>query len=508
MASYTTTTTTSNDEIFTSLKTPPLPPTKVNASCNHEIAHAVEETSTLESIHSFNSMNETVNLEEGREVKMNETNEGGENDEFMKPIQVTVLLPNNCKLTIPVLRADTVGFLLQSVVDHPSLVSYSCATLNHANQPLMEAQELGTIFKNQFDKTDEFSLTLTPSMYGERDVRVHLMRVRNLLYHSTLRIHPGHFALDTGISLFQSITAPHQITGDVSSIMNIPKNDTLGHPNGFQWDQAELGPLLTSSCVPPLSQKDTVDFGQEVSIGISGWNPPPAWRRIRGDFLYVQATFPHSQPLHITAFCKGFYKNRSTNEIFDPIADSPTFHSLLDLLSHFSPTFEKKLQTWLPLSTDIAPTLVPEKIPILTALPQANWQVTMSDQPSFSTDHVYDPLRGLGGLSGGETMLDTTAMDSVRDWNEEFQLYRTQLFSMTSSHPENFNGSSSALASDTHAPSTVTAASFVHFRHSTMVYTQFVHMAIQGALGILSGSIPPISLPDPTLFDSPRHPVV
>lgn len=110
------------------------------------------------------------------------------------------------------------------------------------------------------------------------------------------------------------------------------------------------------------------------------WNPPPSYRKLHGDLLYLQITTLEDKKYHATACTKGFFINqyvlylflwkrkchhfvafkqmypadvnaeiyfvfnRTTEEEFNP-KPNPNFkachHSLVDLLSMISPAFKR-----------------------------------------------------------------------------------------------------------------------------------------------------------------------
>ena len=88
--------------------------------------------------------------------------------------------------------------------------------------------------------------------------------------------------------------------------------------------------------------KEKILLIKEVSH--SGWNPPTLNRQTRGDFFYVRALTYESEILHITAFCKGFFVNKSTDEKYDPNPKSKAFLNLIELFDEFSPIFQKNYE--------------------------------------------------------------------------------------------------------------------------------------------------------------------
>lgn len=81
----------------------------------------------------------------------------------------------------------------------------------------------------------------------------------------------------------------------------------------------------------------------KCTVAISGFNPPPAQRKLLGDLVYLEVNLPGDEgTVHVTAIPSGFYVNRSKTEVgghvkeysFDPKpAAEPCFsHTLLDCL--------------------------------------------------------------------------------------------------------------------------------------------------------------------------------
>ena len=77
----------------------------------------------------------------------------------------------------------------------------------------------------------------------------------------------------------------------------------------------------------------------------SGWNPPPGYRRMHGDLLYVFVVTLEDKRFHITASTRGFFVNQTTEEEFNPRPAPSNYlsHSLIELLNQISPGFKKNL---------------------------------------------------------------------------------------------------------------------------------------------------------------------
>lgn len=91
------------------------------------------------------------------------------------------------------------------------------------------------------------------------------------------------------------------------------------------------------------------------SLVYSGWNPPPAPRRMQGDLCYLEVRTLEAggRTLHITATPTGFYVNKTSEETgFDPSPASPSYFSrtLWTLMQRASPIFRRSYQALLLLA--------------------------------------------------------------------------------------------------------------------------------------------------------------
>ena len=122
-----------------------------------------------------------------------------------------------------------------------------------------------------------------------------------------------------------------------------------------------------------------------VSLEFSGWNPPPSKRRMVGDFFYLKLVSFERETHYITAFSRGFYLNKISEEGFDPSANSDPYFSLLDLIAHVSPHFKKIYEA--NLFESIPVDLV--DIPIPPHAEPPRWIRSLDE----IDDHEYDAFR-------------------------------------------------------------------------------------------------------------------
>lgn len=65
------------------------------------------------------------------------------------------------------------------------------------------------------------------------------------------------------------------------------------------------------------------------------------YRKLAGDFYYLQVKTLEGREEHVTACPLGFYVNNSTNSVFSTNNQTGvTFYNLLDLFKYLSPKFK------------------------------------------------------------------------------------------------------------------------------------------------------------------------
>ncbi|CAL8327513.1 unnamed protein product [Arctogadus glacialis] len=219
-----------------------------------------------------------------------------------------------------------------------------------------------------------------PEPYSPHSARAHLGRVLELLRTSgpqdalkegrspsvleTLTSSPG-AAKDggspTGRSLKRSLSVPKAEAGVQD-----------GTPPEYLLPGSLERPLM--ALLPHSSQTEGSVHLRDLSL--SCWNPPPGHRKLQGDFLYVTVATLEGSRHDVTSCPKGFYVNRSTEEVFDPrpVQASPLCHCFTDLLCHLSPAFKQALST------------------AKTSLPDTNTSTTNQVQTLTSEEEDRGPL--------------------------------------------------------------------------------------------------------------------
>ncbi|KIV79858.1 hypothetical protein PV11_07402 [Exophiala sideris] len=313
--------------------------------------------------------------------------------------QVTVKLPHKpYKQSVMVTQQEQVQDVRQSIVETPDTFQYTCFHLEHNGQRINDFVELSEV--KALKPNDE--LTLVEEPYTEKEARLHVVRIRELIGATGDRSDQLH-GICAGLSLhdekFGSAHAP------------APKSED--NPlAGYEVDGRPSFDAILASNQDSLPK--TIK-----SLSVSQWNPPPYHLQQKGHLLYLQLTTNEGEQYHITSSISGFFINKSSSNKFDPFPKpapkNHSAHSLLSLISLLSPAFNEAFVELQKVNgrKDLLTTF-----PFQNAIPANPWLAPSSY--SHGTHHQADPTRAqepylLGGADGAE---------NLRDWNEEIQTTR------------------------------------------------------------------------------------
>lgn len=326
--------------------------------------------------------------------------------------QLSVNLPDDSKLHIMVSTEEQVQDIRQSIMEAPNGLAYTCFHLKHKAKRVNDFVRLSEVE----GISPESELTLVEDSYTEKDARVHVLRVRDLMGAAGDRTDNvrGAFA---GLSLYESVTSA--ASGALSGPGNAELPSLAGQDQAPAHAMAGFNPVVAVPLSQLLPPKPELPPKTVKSLSVSPWNPPPYSYRQRGHLLYLLLTTLEGEQFHITSAVWGFFVNRSSNAKFDPLPRaSPrnaAAHSLLDLLRELSPAFSKAFAEVQALNSEKDP-LAAFQPP--NAIPASPWFVPPSASPQAA--HVPDLTRTqesflVAGIENAETL---------RDWNEEFQSTR------------------------------------------------------------------------------------
>jgi protein TIF31 len=294
----------------------------------------------------------------------------------------------------------------QSIVDQPHAMQYTCFHLEHNGERINDFVELSEVP----GLNAESKLALVEDPYNEKEARMHVMRIRELIGAAGDRTDTIH-GIEAGLSLHDSVTE------SISAPTN--GNGSNGHSEYPHDDVAEYkfdAPGSITSLLPPAQAPAPKTI---KSISLSPWNPPPYHLRTRGHLLYLLLVTNEGEQYQITSHVSGFFVNKSSHNKFDPFPKQApknySAHSLLVLIQKLSPSFEPSFQSLLEYNSKREPLAM---FQLSNAIPASPWLVPAPS--TTSPDHQPDITRAQENY----LMAGTEGTDTLRDWNEEFQSTR------------------------------------------------------------------------------------
>ncbi|KAH0541325.1 Intracellular distribution of mitochondria [Glutinoglossum americanum] len=297
----------------------------------------------------------------------------------------------------------------QSIVEFPGTFQYTCFHLEHKGQRINDYIELSEI--NGLTSGSEMTLVEDP--YTEKEARLHMVRMRELIGATGDRTDTLH-GISAGLSLNDTVAEYQHRNSPASADGQAIVGETATPHAMSNYDFEAPGSfstlLLPTQAPPPKTIK---------SISLSPWNPPPHHLRQRGHLIYLQVTTNEGEQHHITSHVTGFYVNKSANSKFDPFPKpSPknhAAHSLLSLISSLSPSFASSFAQLQEHNNQKDPLAT---FQLTNTIPSNPWLVAPSTSPFHA--HQSDIARTQESylMSGQEHV------ELLRDWNEEFQSTR------------------------------------------------------------------------------------
>ncbi|KAF2107444.1 clustered mitochondria-domain-containing protein [Lophiotrema nucula] len=336
---------------------------------------------------------------EGTVTETEKTEEEGANGPHVDNVfQITVKLPHEpFQTTVMLSTQEQVQDLRQSIVETPQTFQYSCFHLDFNGQRINDFIELSEVQGLQADS----ELTLVEDPYTEKEARMHVIRVRELIGAAGDRTDTLQ-GIMAGLSLHDTVSQGEvQQTGADQTVLG---------------DYDFKAPGSVKNLLPPSEEPAPKTI---KAISLSPWNPPPYHLRSKGHLLYLQVTTNEGEQFPITSHVAGFYVNKSTNTKFDPFPrQAPkdhSAHSLLTLIENISPSFDASFKSLLDYNAKKDLLAI---FQVTNAIPANPWLVPAPN--SSLTTHQSDLARTQESylISGVENT------ETLRDWNEEFQSTR------------------------------------------------------------------------------------
>lgn len=390
---------------------------------------------------------------EAKEVEnANQENQAKQGDIHLFPVPVKT--QGGEKLELQLSPGDSVMDVRQFLLDAPETCFFTCYDLLlhtkdgsvHHLEDYHEISEVADI------TTGDCSLEMIAALYDDRSIRAHVHRTRELLSLSTL-----HSSLSTSLALQHEMGQNTSVNPGDPTKTEVSELESLGFMDDVS---GSLSSLLSS----PSKEIKCVE-----SIVFSSFNPPPSYRRLLGDLIYLDVVTLEGIKFCITGTTTTFYVNSSSSNTLDPRPSKAASEAttVIGLLQKISSKFKKAFREMLERKASAHPF---ENVQSL--LPPNSW-LGLYPVP----DHKRDAARAENSLT---LSFGSELIGMQRDWNEELQSCRE-------------------------FPHTSPQERILRDRALYKVTSDFVDAAISGAIGVISRCIPPINPTDPECFHMYVH---
>lgn len=348
---------------------------------------------------------EDVEAVEKGEVEANEKTTSDKKDEpevvFIQDMGFTVKIvsPGTEAFDIQVSSMELVQEIHQLLMDREDTCHRTCFSLQLDGNTLDNFAEL----KNIEGLKEGSVIKVVEEPYTMREARIHVRHVRDLL--KSLDPADAYNGVDcSSLSFLNVITQ-----GDILEKKKSRAESVDCTPPDYIMPGCKERPLLP---LQPFAKEQKGPQCIKV-LTTSGWNPPPGYRKMHGDLMYLYVVTLEDKHHHITACTRGFFLNQSTEEEFNakPATPSHLCHSLIELLNQISPAFKRNFAILQKKRTQRHPF---ERV----ATP---YQVYAWASPL--TEHTVDAIRAEDTFSS-KLGYEEHIPGQTRDWNEELQTTR------------------------------------------------------------------------------------
>uniref|UniRef100_A0A1B6E4P9 Clustered mitochondria protein homolog n=1 Tax=Clastoptera arizonana TaxID=38151 RepID=A0A1B6E4P9_9HEMI len=346
---------------------------------------------------------EESSVEKGEVEASEKGNEKKEETEvvFMQDIGFTVKIvsPGSDAFDIQVSCMELVQEIHQLLMDREDTCHRTCFSLQLDGNTLDNFAELKSIK----GLTEGSVIKVVEEPYTMREARIHVRHVRDLL--KSLDPADAYNGVDCSSLCFLNVVTQ----GDILEKKKSRAESVDCTPPDFIMPSTKERPLLP---LQPLAKEQKSPQCIKV-LTTSGWNPPPGYRKMHGDLMYLNVITLEDKHYHITACTRGFFLNQSTEEEFNakPASPSHLCHSLIELLGQLSPAFKRNFSILQKKRTQRHPF---ERV----ATP---YQVYAWASPM--TEHTVDAIRAEDTFSS-KLGYEEHIPGQTRDWNEELQTTR------------------------------------------------------------------------------------
>ncbi|XP_034652974.1 protein clueless isoform X1 [Drosophila subobscura] len=325
-------------------------------------------------------------------------------------IHVNISCPGAELLSVQLSSMELVQEIHQLLMDREESCHRTCFSLQLDNVTLDNFAELKTIEHLESGST----IKVVEEPYTMREARIHVRHVRDLL--KNLDPADAYNGIEcTSLTYLNTITQ-----GDLLDKKKTRPDSVDCTPPDYVTPGVYEPPLL------PLHPNFKNAKGPQALkvLTTSAWNPPPGPRKLHGDLMYLYVITMEEKRYHISACSRGFFINQSTDDTFNPKPDNPSHlsHSLIDLLSHISPSFRRAFQT------------IQKRRTLRHAFERVATPYQVYQWAAPTLEHTVDAIRAEDafssklGLGGGFWFISCRYEEHIpgqtRDWNEELQTTR------------------------------------------------------------------------------------
>jgi len=344
-------------------------------------------------------------------------------------LTLTVVDPNNAKHTLKLSPSDSPIELKSCLLEYAPTAIFTNYTFYCLSKALDDYQD----FASQ-EVASNSTLTMSLDLYNSRSSRFHVNKFQQILKHPPP---------NTSHIIESKPEGPSLDTTPDSGIPTMDLEEIIPNMGKLIETPSDLPPLKPEAEVPPQVPKCL------ESVCYSEFNPPSAKRKMQGDLDYLWVNVLEGQRYCITCSVSGFYVNSTTAEgnkvVFNPEMSDKKIsgRTLPEVLKELSAGFSSNWESLLASGND--------------------WNFIKNSKP------VVEPANWLSEGVQEETKLEH---DSIRDWNEEFQMVRA-------------------------LPGETPLQRIQKDKAMAKVYHDFVDAAVYGAKSVISGSVQPLNPMDP-----------
>lgn len=312
---------------------------------------------------------------------------------------VKIVNPGLEPFDIQVSSMELVQEIHQLLMEREDTCHRTCFSLQLDGNTLDNFAEL----KNVEGLTDGSIIKVVEEPYTIREARIHVRHVRDLL--KAIDPADAYNGLEcSSLSFLNVITQ-----GDILEKKRARPETIDCTPPDYVTPGSRERPLL-----PLQPQAKEQKSPQCIKVlTTSGWNPPPGYRKMHGDLLYLYVVTLEDKHFYITACTKGFFLNQITEEEYNPKPATPSHlcHSLIDLLSQISPGFKRNFS------------LLQKKKTMRHPFERINTPYQVYSWVAPQMEHTIDAIRAEDSFSS-KLGYEEHIPGQTRDWNEELQTTR------------------------------------------------------------------------------------